>query len=129
MKPNPETEAKGLKAYEQARAFERIRTWRLPLTFVLFVLVPVVMGAILWTVGYTSVAWVSFILAILLSWMCRFQWKQLVARHARNVRLLAELKAEYGDQLTWVQVENHFAALQELKREIAEGRTPNGTHP
>jgi hypothetical protein len=29
-KPTPEIEAQGLKAYEQARAFERIRTWRLP---------------------------------------------------------------------------------------------------
>ena len=54
--------------------------------------------------------------------MGRFQWKQLAARHARNLRLLAELKAEYGEQLPWVQVEKHFAALEELKREIAEGK-------
>jgi len=34
--------------------------------------------------------------------------------------LLAKLEATYGDALPWVQVENHFAALEELKREIAK---------
>lgn len=120
MKLSPETEARGMRAYEQTRAFERLRSWRLPLTFVMFALVPALSGALMWSSGHTTLAWLNFIAAILLAWMGRFQWKQLRARHARNLRLLAELKAEYGDQLPWIQVENHFAALEELKREIAE---------
>ena len=32
-KPTREVEEKGLKAYEQARAYERLRTWRLPITY------------------------------------------------------------------------------------------------
>jgi hypothetical protein len=108
-----------LKAYEQARAFERLRTWRLPLTFAFFALLPAVSGAWMWAIGHTTLAWLNFIAAVLLAWMGRFQWKQLCARYARNVRLLAELKAEYGDQLPWIQVENHFAELEKLKRELA----------
>ncbi len=119
-KPTPEVEAKGLKAYEQARAFERLRSWRLPLSFIVFALVPALSGAWMWALGHTALAWLNFAAAILLAWMGRFQWKQLLARHARNLRLLAEMKAEYGDQLPWVQVENHFAELEKLKREIAE---------
>jgi hypothetical protein len=120
LKPNPETEARGLKAYEQVKAFERLRTWRLPATFIFCAMVPVVSGAVMWGTGHHVMAWLNFVAAILLSWMSRFQWKQLGARHARNLRLLAQLEAEYGDQLPWVQVENHFAALEKLKRELAE---------
>jgi hypothetical protein len=79
-------------------------------------------GAAAWTTDHHPLAWVNFIAAILLAWMARFQWKQLAARHANNLRLLANLKAEYGEELPWVQVENHFAQLEKLKREIAEGR-------
>jgi signal transduction histidine kinase len=117
MALSPETEARGMRAYEQARAFERLRTWRLPLTFIVFALVPALTGAWVWTIGHTSMAWVNFGAAIFLAWMGWFQWRQLSARHANNLRLLAELKAEYGDQLPWVQVENHFAALEKLKQE------------
>jgi len=109
-----------MRAYEQVLAFERLRTWRLPLTFSIFVLIPALTGAWLWSIGHFAMGWLNFIVAMLLAWMGRFQWKQLVARHARNLRLLAELKAEYGEQLPWVQVEEHFAKLEELKREIAE---------
>ena len=120
MKPTPDTETRGLKAYEQAKAFERLRTWRLPLTFIICAAIPVASGALMWHMGHHRMAWLNFVAAMLLSWMGRFQWKQLSARHARNVRLLSQLEAEYGDQLPWVQMENHFAALEKLKREIAE---------
>jgi len=118
MALNPEDEARGMKAYEQARAFERLRSWRLPLTFAVFALIPALSGAAMWYMGHTMMAWLNFGVAVFLAWMGRFQWKQLYARYARNLRLLAELKAEYGDQLPWIQVENHFAALEELKREM-----------
>jgi signal transduction histidine kinase len=120
MALSPTDEARGLKAYEQSLAFERLRTWRLPLTFIIFALIPILSGAYMWATGYKALAWVNFIAAILLSWMARFQWKQLVARHSRNLRLLAELKTEHGDALPWVQVENHFAELEKIKRELAE---------
>jgi hypothetical protein len=115
-----EDEARGMRAYEQARAFERLRSWRLPLSFAVFALIPALSGAWMWAIGHTLMAWLNFLAAVFLAWMGRFQWKQLRARYARNLRLLAELKAEYGDQLPWIQVENHFAELEKLKREIAE---------
>lgn len=122
MNPTPDTEARGMKAYEQAHAFERMRTWRLPVTFAIFPLVGFLSGILLWRTDHTTLAWINFVMATFLSWASHFQWKQLVTRHARNLRLLAQLKDEYGDQLPWVQMENHFAALEELKRELAEDR-------
>ena len=112
-----EDEARGMKAYEQARAFERLRSWRLPLSFVGFALIPALSGIWMWEIGHTTMAWLNFGVAVALAWLGRFQWKQLRARHARNLWLLAELKAEYGDELPWIQVENHFAELEKLKRE------------
>jgi len=120
MALSPDIEARGMKAYEQARAFERLRSWRLPLTYTVFALIPALSGAWMGAIGHTTLAGLNFLVAVFLAWMGRFQWKQLRARHARNLRLLAELKAEYGDQLPWIQVENHFAALEELKGEMAE---------
>jgi hypothetical protein len=123
-----EDEARGMKAYEQARAFERLRSWRLPLSFTVFALVPSVSGVWMWVIGHTIMAGFNFFAAVALAWMGRFQWKQLRTRHARNLRLLAELKAEYGDELPWIQVENHFAALEKLKREMgpADGGSGGG---
>jgi signal transduction histidine kinase len=120
MALTPDIEARGMKAYEQARAFERLRSWRLPLSFAVFALIPALSGAWMWAIGHTMMAWLNFVAAVVLAWLGRFQWKQLRARHARNLGLLAALKAEYGDQLPWIQVENHFAELEKLKREIAE---------
>ena len=122
MSLTTDTEARGMKAYEQVLAFERLRTWRLPVTFTLFPLLGFFAGGMLWVTQHHALAWVNFVAAVFLVWMARFQWKQLVARHARNQRLLAQLKEEYGNQLPWIQVEEHFAKLEELKREIAEGR-------
>ncbi len=120
MNLTPDTETRGMKAYEQARAFERLRTWRLPVTFAIFPLLGLLTGILLWRTNHTTMAWINFIMAAFLAWLSQFQWKQLVARHARNLRLLAQLKDEYGNRLPWVQMENHFAALEELKRELAE---------
>ena len=46
----------------------------------------------------------------------------MLRQYAENRALLEKLESTYGDALPWVQVEQHFAALEELKREIAEGR-------
>jgi hypothetical protein len=122
MPLNQEDEARGLKAYEQARAFERLRSWRLPLTYAVFALVPALTGIWMLLIGHKTMAGFNFLVTLILAWMGRFQWRQLSIRHARNLRLLASLKAEYGDQLPWIQVENHFAELEKFKRELAEKR-------
>jgi hypothetical protein len=125
-KPTPEIEARGLKAYEQARAYERIRTWRLPLSYALAPVVPAALGVVAWWRGYFALfaAGLSFSLFLVLRvWM---EWKRLQRLYVENLALLAKLEEKYGDALPWVQVENHFAALEELKREIAEERTTRG---
>ena len=122
MKPSPEIEIKGLKAYEQAGAFERLRTWRLPLSYAVFVLIPVVNGVLLLKYEHVAMAWGNFICAVLFSCFGWWHWLRLKARYAKNLQLLAELEHLYGEQLPWVQVEKHFAALEELQRELAEER-------
>jgi hypothetical protein len=121
MALTPETEASGMKAYEQARAFERLRSWRLPLSYTVFALIPALSGAGMWATGHTMLAGFNFLAAVVLAWIVWSHWKRLCARYAENLRLLAGLKAEYGDQLPWIAVENHFAKLEKLKRELAEG--------
>ena len=49
----PQIETEGLRAYEQARAFERLRSWRLPLSYVVFPLIPMLIGIGMWQM----VAW------------------------------------------------------------------------
>ncbi len=121
MDLTPEDEARGLKAYEQARAFERLRSWRLPLGFIVCAVVPAVSGAWLAVLGnHRILMTLNFIIAIFLAWIGWVQWKRLNVLYARNLRLLAQMKAEHGDALPWVQVENHFAELEKLKRELAE---------
>ena len=126
MALTPEIEARGMKAYEQARAFERLRSWRLPLSYTVFALVPVLCGAGLWAIGHTAMAGFNFLAAVVLAWIGRSHWKKLRANYAENLRLLAELEKTYGDELTWVRVENHFAALDLLRRAPAEGSPADG---
>jgi hypothetical protein len=115
MPLTPEIKARGMKAYEQARAFERLRSWRLPLSYTVFALVPALIGAAMWAMGRPMLAAFNFLAAVVLAWMVWSQWKRLRARYAENLRLLAELKVAYGDQLPWIAVENHFAALEVLR--------------
>jgi hypothetical protein len=125
--PTPETEAKGLKAYEQARAFERMRTWRLPLVYAIAPVVPAVLGVVAWRLGYPALFAAGTIFAGFIAVRVWLEWKRLHRHYEENLVLLAKLEATYGEALSWVQVENHFAALEELKREIAEGRDgPDG---
>jgi hypothetical protein len=110
-----EIEARGMKAYEQARAFERLRSWRLPLSYAVFALVPALSGAWMWAMGHTTMAGFNFLAVVFLAWIGRSHWKMLRASYAENLRLLAELEKTYGDELQWVQVEKHFAALEVLR--------------
>ncbi len=120
MKPSPEVEAKGLKAYEQAGAFERLRTWRLPLSYLIFVMIPLVNGIVLLKYQHVAMAWGNFGCALLFACIGWWHWIRLKARYAHNLNVLAEMERLYGEQLPWVQVEKHFAALEELERELAE---------
>ena len=121
MNLTPEDEARGLKAYEQVQAFERLRSWRLPLSVIVCALVPAVSGGWMLVLGdHPILTTLNFTIALFLAWIGWFQWKRLLARHARNLRLLAQMKTEHGDALPWVKVENHLAELEKLKRELAE---------
>ena len=108
-------EARGLRAYEQARAFERLRSWRLPVWYAVFPLVQALISIALWATGRARMAEVGFFVAILLVWLVWSQWRMLCGRHAENLRLLAELEKTHGDELPWVKMENHFAELEKLK--------------
>jgi hypothetical protein len=123
-KPTPEIEAQGLKAYEQARAFERIRVWRLPVTYAAPPVALAVLGAAAWMTHHPMLSAAAFGLAPLVMVRMWFEWKRLLRLYGENLALLARLESTYGKALPWVQVEHHFAALEELKREIAEGRQP-----
>ncbi len=97
MAVTPDDEARGMKAYEQARAFERLRSWRLPLSYLVFPLVPVLTGLGLWNLGHLLMAGFNFLAAAVLAWIAWSHWKGLRARYARNLRLLAELEKAHGD--------------------------------
>jgi hypothetical protein len=120
MALTPEIEARGMKAYEQARAFERLRSWRLPLSYSVLALVPALVGALAWKVGHTTMAGFNFLVTVVLAWMLWSHWKTLCARYAENLQLLDGLEKTYGHELPWIQVENHFAELEKLKRAMAE---------
>jgi hypothetical protein len=124
MTLSPEIETKGLKAYEQARAFENIRSWRLPLSYFIFALIPVLNGIGLWRAGHTLMSELNFLCAFVFVVASWFHWRRLRARYAENLALLRELERDYGDQLPWVQVEKHFAELDRIKQELAEERGP-----
>ena len=111
-------EARGLKAYEQARAFERLRTWRLPLSFTICAVAPALTAVWMWSLGHPILAGTNLAIGLFLAWTGRIQWKHLQARYARNMRLLEQLKAEHGDALPWIQVEKHFADLEKLKQDL-----------
>jgi hypothetical protein len=119
-KPTADVESKGLKAYEQVRAFERLRTWRLPLVYAVAPIVPAVLGVAAWRLGYPALFAAGAAFSVFMAVRVWLEWKRLHRDYEENLVLLAKLEATYGDALPWVQVEKHFAALEELQREIAE---------
>jgi hypothetical protein len=120
MKLSPEQETHGLKAYEQARAFERLRTWRLPLGYFVFVLIPALNGAVMWGLGHRRMAALNLLALLVLALVSWLHWTWLRAAYAANLRQLAELETTYGNQLPWLQVEKHLAELERLKRDLAQ---------
>ena len=125
-KPTSEEEAKGLRAYEQARAYERMRSWRLPLAYMLFPFLCLLVGCLLLAVGHVIMGLLQFGAAVAFSIGLWLNWERLRQRHEENLKLLRDLESAHGDQLPWLQVERHFAALEELKRELAEEKPKQG---
>jgi hypothetical protein len=121
-KPTPETEARGLKAYEQVLAFERLRTWRLPLVYGGAAVAPLFLAYSAWRSGDSGIAGMGVGFSVFVFFLVVVQWRRLLRQYAENRELLEKLESTYGDALPWVQVEKHFAALEEIKREIAEER-------
>jgi hypothetical protein len=121
MKLTLEIEEKGLKAYEQARAFERMSPFYLPLGYAVLVLIPVLSSVGLWSIGHVTMAVFCFGAAVLFALGAVIYGRRLKVRYAENVRLLADLKKEYGNQLPWVQVEAQMAMIEQLQREEKAG--------
>jgi len=121
-KLSPKTEQEGMRAYEQVCAFEALRRRRIPAIYSGVALLLVVAGFVLlvkdeprWAVvclvtvaGFSAVAW--------------WNWRALSRRYAKNLEMIEELERTYGEALPWVAVEKHFAALEQLKRDLEEER-------
>ncbi len=127
MKPSPEIAEQGLRAYEQAGAFQRLRR-RHGLVF-FYALSPLVLLLLGWVAGdlhRAALAYACLAGAILSALLTVWNWQRLAARHDRNLALLASLKREYGDDLPWLEVERHLAALEKLVSDLEvekRGRT------
>jgi len=120
MKLPPKIEAEGLRAYEQVCAYERLRRRRLPLIYCAFPLLFVICGFGTLLGDQPNLAIVCLIAAVLFSVVAFFNWRRLSHQYAKNLALLANLEGTYGEQLPWIEVENHFAALEQLKQNLAE---------
>jgi hypothetical protein len=122
MKLTPELETKGLKAYEQVRAFEALQRRGLPWIYGGFVVVLVVLGAVTLGLSVPRLAAAFGICAVWFALWSGLNWRKQKARYGENLRRVGEMEALYGNQLPWVQVEAHFAALEKLKGELARER-------
>jgi hypothetical protein len=120
MKLTHEVEAAGLRAYEQVRAFERLRAWRLPMSYVFFSMIPLTTGFALLKGGHPVLGELHLTTALFFVAGSCFHWRWLVRRYTNNLKLLAQQEQLYGDQLPWVQVEKHLAALDRLKRDLEQ---------
>ena len=120
MKAPPKIEAEGLRAYDQVCAFERLRRRRLPVIYCTITLLILICGFALMSIDYPVWASTCLVLAIFFSGMAWFSWRKLTQRYEKNLGFLAELESTYGDDLPWIEVEKHFAALEQLKSNLEE---------
>ena len=120
LKAPPKIETEGLRAYDQVCAFERLRRRRLPVIYCGITLLIVICGFALMIVDLPVWALVCLVLAIFFSVMAWFNWRKLTQNYAKNLAFLAELENTYGDELPWIEVEKHFAALEQLKSNLEE---------
>ncbi len=125
-KPTREIEEKGLKAYEQARAYERLQSWRLPVSYAIPPMGCVGLSVAAWLTHHRWLCVFALVFGVFVAWRLVMEYRRLRRRYAENLALLAKLESDYGDALPWVQVENHLAALEALKQEIAQERGDHG---
>jgi hypothetical protein len=118
-----ETDA-GLLAYEQTLAFASLRRKRLPLVYVLFAIVLVVAGVATLLNGVENLDIICFLSAGMFAFIAIGNWRGLKERDVRNRALLADLRAKYGEDLPWLQVERQQAEIAKLKAEMAAGNLP-----
>jgi len=109
----------GLLAYEQTLAFAALRRKKLPWVYVLSPIVLAAAGGAALMGGFLSLAATCWASAVLFAIFAAWNWRRLRALDGRNRALLARLQAQYGDDLPWLQVERHLAALEKLKAEVA----------
>ena len=122
----PEIEREGWLAYEQARAFENLRRKRVPEIYAgIFVVVIIATLITALTHPKSIMAAGGFGAAAIYAVVGWLKWSSLRMRHAHNLRRLAELEAQYGMNLPWLEVERHLAALAELRSELgnSNGKT------
>ncbi len=62
----------------------------------------------------------NFLITILFAGFSGWHWYRLKTRYAKNLQLLTEMEKTHGDQLPWIKMENHFAQLEQLKRDLAQ---------
>lgn len=120
MKAPPQIEAQGLRAYDQVCAFERLQGRRLPVIYCGITLLIVICGFALMIIDLPVWALICLVLAIFFSVMAWFNWRKLKRGYAKNLAFLAELESTYGDELPWLEVEKHLAALEQLKSNLEE---------
>jgi hypothetical protein len=129
----PEIHEQGLRAYEQARAFEQLQRRRMPLFYAVFPLVFIGFGCVAAGLAHPLLALTCLAAAILVSLFGWWNWRRLGALYARNVALLARLEAQHGPDLPWLEVERHLAALDQLRVDLAQekqgSRPPPGDGP
>jgi hypothetical protein len=115
----PEIEQEGWLAYEQARAFENLRRKRVPEIYaVIFVLAMIATLLTALTHPRSVLAAGGFGAAVLYAVVGWLKWASLKMQYGHNVRRLAEMEAKYGEDLPWLEVERHLAALGELRKEV-----------
>jgi hypothetical protein len=119
MISQPESDA-GLLAYEQTQAFAALRRKRLPWIYALFTFVLVAAGTAA-LVGHllilTSVCWGC---AIFFALFAIWNWRRLLALDVHNRALLAQMYAQYGDDLPWLEVERQLAEVARIQAETPE---------
>ncbi len=114
----PEVEASGLRAYEQARAFEELERRRLPLIYGGLTTLILIGGMVMWRLHAPGFAETTFLMAIIFSVITIIHWRELKRLHRQNLLLLKELEEKYGENVPWLEVERHLAAVEKLQREL-----------
>jgi hypothetical protein len=122
MKLSPEEEVKGLRAYEQVRAFEALRRRRLPMVYVVFTSLWLVGSLIGWRMNPSLLTGSLVACAVFIGALFWMQWQYLRARYAHNLTILHEMEATYGELLPWIQVERHLQELDKIRQEERESR-------